>query len=266
MRRLTFLICVATLASLVLVAPVLAAAPANDTYADRAAIGSLPFQDSRDTSEATTDATDVEASAGCGAPPTDASVWYELVPAADAQILVSSDGSDYAVGIIAVTGSPGSFELQACGAGGVSISATAGVPIAILVFDYDGVGNGGNLELSVTLAPPPPQLDLTVASGGSVNPRTGVATVKGTIRCTGGDVFGKNFISIQLTQTVGRFRFSGDGFGDFACDGATHPWAFEVASSSGKFGGGKATVSVFAIACSFECAEAQVERTITLKR
>jgi hypothetical protein len=266
MRRLTFLLFVATLASLVLVAPVMAAAPTNDAYADRTAIGSLPFLDSRDTTEATTDATDAEAAAGCGAPATDASVWYELVPAADGLIMVSSDGSDYAVGIIAATGSPGSFELQACGPGGVNISGTAGVPIAILVFDYDGVGNGGNLELSVTLAPPPPTLELTVASSGSVNPRTGIATVKGTIRCTGGEEFGKNFISIQLSQTVGRFRFSGDGFGDFACDGAMHPWAFDVTSSSGKFAGGKATVSVYALACAFECAEAQIDRTITLKR
>ena len=266
MRRLTFLISVAILASLVLVGPVMAAAPANDTYADRAAIAALPFQDSRDTSEATTDATDAEANAGCGAPATDASVWYELVPAADGQILVASEASDYAVGIIAVTGSPGSFELQACGPGGVSISATAGVPIAILVFDYDGVGNGGNLELSVTTAPPPPQLDLTVAASGSFDARTGIATVKGTVTCTGGEEFGKNFISIQLTQTVGRVRLTGEGYGDFACDGATHPWAIDVSSSNGKFGGGRATVFVSAIACSFECAEAQADRTITLKK
>jgi hypothetical protein len=266
MRRLTFLIALVALSSLGLVGPVMAAAPTNDTYADRAAIGALPFHDSRDTSEATTDATDTEASAPCGAPPTDASVWYELVPGADAQLLVDSGGSDYAVGIIALAGSPGRFELLACGAGGVSVGATAGVPLTILVFDYDGVGNGGNLELSVTIAPPPPQLDLTVAAGGSFNARTGIATVKGTITCTGGDEFGKNFISIQLTQTVGRFRFNGEGFGEFVCDGATHAWAFEVASANGKYGGGKATVAVFAIACSFECAEASVNRTITLKR
>ena len=266
MRRLMFTLAVVGLSSLGLVGPVLAAAPTNDTYADRTTIGALPFQDSRDTSEATTDQTDAEANAGCGAPATDASVWYELVPAADAQILVASEGSDYAVGIIAVTGGPGSFELQGCGPGGVSISGTAGVPIAILVFDYDGVGNGGNLELSVTLAPPPPQLALTVDAAGTFNARTGIATVRGTIQCTGGEELGKNFISIQLTQTVGRFRFTGEGYGNFVCDGATHPWAFEVASASGKFSGGRATALVFAIACTFECAEAQADRTITLKR
>jgi hypothetical protein len=253
------------LASLALVGPVMAAAPTNDTYADRTAIGALPFQDSRDTSEATTDATDAEATAVCVPPAIDASVWYELVPSADAQILVSAE-ADYAVGIIALTGSPGSFEFQTCGAGGISVSATAGVPLTILVFDYDGVGNGGNLDLSVRLAPPPPQLALTVASSGGFNSRTGIATVRGTIQCTGGEEFGKNFISIQLSQSVGRFRFTGEGYGDFVCDGATHAWAIDVTSSSGKFSGGKATVLVYAIACTFDCAEAQADGTITLKR
>jgi hypothetical protein len=38
-----------------------------------------------------------------------------------------------------------------------------------------------------------------------------------------------------------------------------------MTSSSGKFAGGRATVSAYALARSFECAEAQVDRTITLK-
>jgi hypothetical protein len=261
-----FMLAMVGLCSLGLVGPVMAAAPTNDSYADRAAIAAIPFQDSRDTSEATTEEIDAEASADCGNPPTDASVWYELVPAADGRILVDAAGSNYAVGIIALIGSPGSFELLGCAAGSLSLDTTAGVPLTLLVFDFDGYGNGGDLELSVTMAPPPPHLDLTVAATGSFDARTGIATVRGTIRCTNGDEFGKNFVSIQLTQTVGRFRFTGEGFGEFVCDGATHAWAFQVASASGKFGGGKAAASVYAVACAFECAEAQAERTITLKR
>jgi hypothetical protein len=264
MKRLAFLVVVA-LCSLGLAAPVLAAAPSNDTYGSRLVIDALPFSHSLDTSEATTDALDVEANQ-CGAPFTDASVWYELVPDADAQIIIDTPGSDYATGIFVLTGSPGSFSLEACGAGGVIVGASTGVTLTILVFDYDGEGNGGNLELTASLVPPPPVVDLAVNPSGSFNSRTGVATIRGTVTCTSGIDGGKNFINVQLTQAVGRFKFSGEGFAEFACDGTAHAWAVEVSSANGKFGGGKATVLASAFACYFDCGEDTVERSVTLKK
>ena len=264
MKRLAFLVVVA-LCSLGLAAPVLAAAPLNDTYATRHVIDALPFSDSLDTSEATTDALDAEANS-CGAPFIDASVWYELVPESDAPILIDSQGSDYAVGIIVLTGTPGSFTLQACGATGVIVGAGAGVPLTILVFDYDGQGNGGNLSLTASLVPPPPVIDLTVNPAGSFNSRTGVATIRGLVTCSSGIDGGKNIINVQLSQTVGRFKFSGEGWTDFACDGTAHAWSVEVGAANGKFAGGKASVSAFAFACAFECGEATVERSVTLKK
>jgi hypothetical protein len=264
MKRLAFLVVVA-LCSLGLAAPVLAAAPTNDTYATRQLINALPFSDSLDTSEATTDALDAEANQ-CGAPFTDASVWYEFVPDSDTPIIIDSQGSDYAVGIIVLTGSPGSFTLEACGATGVIAAASAGVPLTILVFDYDGEGNGGNLELTASLVPPPPVVDLTVNPAGSFNSRTGLATIRGTITCTSGIDGGKNIISVQLTQTVGRFKFSGENWTEFACDGTAHSWSVDVGAASGKFGGGKAAVFASAFACSFDCGEDTVERTVTLKK
>jgi hypothetical protein len=264
MKRLAFLVVVA-LCSLGLAAPVLAAAPLNDTYATRQVINALPFSDSLDTSEATTDALDGEANE-CGAPFTDASVWYEFVPDADAQIIIDTQGSDYATGIFVMTGSPGSFTLQACGATGVTVGASAGVTLTILVFDYDGEGNGGNLELTVSLAPPPPIVDLAVDPSGSFNSRTGLATVRGTVTCTNGFEDGKNLISVQLTQAVGRFKFSGEGWTVFTCDGTAHAWAVDVGAANGKFGGGKATVFASAFACAFDCGEDTVERTVTLKK
>ena len=55
--------------------PVLAAAPSNDIYAGRTVITALPFADHIDTTEATTDADDVEA-ASCAPATAEASVWY----------------------------------------------------------------------------------------------------------------------------------------------------------------------------------------------
>src|SRR5215471_13636780 len=56
--------------------PALAAAPSNDTFAGAQVIGSLPFSTTEDTTQATTDADDTAANQFCGAPATDASVWY----------------------------------------------------------------------------------------------------------------------------------------------------------------------------------------------
>jgi hypothetical protein len=266
MRRLAVLTSVVAVMSLGLAGPALAATPGNDTYATRQVITSLPFTDSLDTSEATTDALDAEVSADCGAPFTDASVWYELVPDADGLVILDAYASDYAVGLIVLTGTPGSFTLEACSGGAVALPVSTGVTITLLVFDYDGVGNGGNLELTIDMAPPPPVLDLTVDSGGSFDSRTGLATIRGTITCTGGDVEGKNFIDVQLTQTVGRFRFNANGGTGFSCDGTTQAWAVELTSDSGNFGGGKASVVAFAFACTFDCAEDMVERVVTLRK
>jgi hypothetical protein len=266
MRRLAVLTGVVAIMSLGLAGPALAAAPGNDTYATRQSITSLPFTNSLDTSEATTDALDAEANAECGAPATDASVWYELIPDADAHVLLDANASDYAVGLIVLTGAPGSFTTQACGPGSVGLSVSAGVTLTVLVFDYDGVGNGGNLELTADTAPPPPVLDLTVDAKGSVDARTGLATVRGTITCSGGDESGKAFIDVRLTQVVGRFRFDANAGTGFICDGTTQGWSVELRSDSGKFAGGKASVVAFAFACTFDCAEDVVERVITLRK
>jgi hypothetical protein len=94
---------------------------------------------------------------------------------------------------------------------------------------------------------------------------TGSATITGVITCTGGLGLGK--ISVQLSQAVGRFKFSGEGGADFACDGTNQPWTAEVTSASGKFAGGKATVSVFAFACGLGgCSEDRVERAVMLRK
>jgi hypothetical protein len=237
MKRAVLMAIVVALASLGLASPVLAAAPGNDVYAGRSIIAALPYSDTLDTSEATSDDLDVALNLDCGAPATDASVWYEFTPSVDGQIAIDAFASDYTVGIIVVAGTPDAYQLL-----------------------------GGNLILSVTELPPPPVLELTVAAQGSVNQRTGVATVKGTITCTGGDESGKNFLEVQLTQIVGRFRIDGSGSTTFACNGLTEAWSVDVVSYNGVLGGGKAAVTVFAFSCSFDCGSAEVQRAVTLRR
>ncbi len=267
-KRLGLLISLVALLSLGLVVPVLAASPGNDVYAGRTTIATLPFSTSIDTTPASTDALDLEANAGCGAPAVDASVWFEYTPTVDGGVIFDPSASNYSAGLILLTGGPGSFTYQNCGEV-LGFSLSAGVTYTILAFDdqLDGTGIGGNLILSVFPAPPPPTIALTVNATGSFNPKAGSATIRGTITCSGGDEFGKNNINLQVTQTIGRFIFTADGWTDFVCDGTTRPWSVEVSSTTGKFGGGKATVSVFGFACgAFSCANTEVDRTVTLRR
>jgi hypothetical protein len=265
MTRRALPLVLAMMLSLTLAAPVLGAAPSNDTYAGRTVIGSLPFSESLDTSEATTDADDDELNAQCGAPQTDASVWYELTPTSDAVVLVDVSGSDYPAGVLVGTGSPGSFSIVACGPGGAGFEALAGETYAILVLDdqSDGGGNGGTLTISVDEAPPPPAIDVTINPTGTFS-LSGSATLSGTVVCDPGADFG--FIEVQLRQRAGRVFIDGFGGAEVVCDGTVHDWTAEVIGN-GLYKGGSATVTVFAGACNvFTCGDDFEQRTIKLHR
>jgi hypothetical protein len=266
MKRLAVFSSLLMMVSLAFAAPVLAAAPANDVYAGREAIAvgdSLTV----DTTEATTDADDIEMNV-CGAPAMDASVWYELTATSDGFIGIDVSTSSYSAGVFVATGSPGSFEVLACGPGAVAFEAVTGVTYAILAIDdqQDGSGNGGTLNIQVAELPPPPDVTLTVNKTGQFNSKTGSATISGTVTCTGGPAE-FSFIDVSVRQAVGRFFIDGFGFIEgFTCDGTTQPWSAEVFGQNGIFKGGKALTVSFALACgTFQCGEGFEERVVQLK-
>ena len=266
MKRLSIVLSLVVLFSLTLVTPALAAAPANDTYAGRTTIGGLPFSETIDTSEATTDADDAEWNATCGAPATDASVWYEWTADGDSILIADASGSDYTVGITVVTGAPGTFELVACGPDALAFEAIDGETYSIVAFDdqFDGAGNGGSLSLLVDVAPPPPVVDVTVDPVASFDAHTGSVTVTGTVTCTGTTDLG--FIDLQLRQRAGRVIINGYGFAEFVCDGTTQPWSAEVFGDNGLFRGGRAASVTFAVACGVvECGADVEEVTIRIR-
>ncbi len=244
----------------------LAAAPGNDTYGGRTVIGAIPFTDSLDTTEATTDSDDTDINANCGAPATDASVWYETTATADGGLAVDVSKSTYSAGAIVATGSPGNWNLVTCGPGAVAWMATAGTTYTVLVFDdqFDGGGNGGTLNLTIDVIPPPPTVDITVNRFAQFNSRTGTATVTGTAVCTGDPDF--TSVETRLSQEVGRFTVRGIGFSDILCDGTPRTWSVEVLPDNGKFAGVKAASVTFAFACGpFECGTDFEERTVQLR-
>jgi hypothetical protein len=243
----------------------LAAAPGNDTFGGATA-ATIGFSQQLDTTEATTDADDAQLNASCGAPATDASVWYSLA-GSDAGVVVDVSQSDYSAGVLVGVGTQGNLETVECGPGTVGFFASAGTTYYVLAIDdqNDGGGNGGSLSISFNAAPPPPTVDITVNRYGKVKPKTGVATISGTYTCTDGDfidVFG------DARQRAGRIIIAGSfEFVDFdTCDDAPHAWAADVFPDNGRFVGGKAMTVTFAFACgSFECADGFVEQTVRLR-
>jgi hypothetical protein len=222
-------------------AAVLAAAPSNNIWAGRTVIGSLPFSDTVDTTEATVGAQDPLINANCGAPATDASVWYELTATSDANLTVDVSKSDYSAGVIVATGSPNNWSIVTCGPGLVIFGASTGETYTILAFDdqSDGIGNGGTLIFSVT---PPPVLHLTVDPLGTINASTGMVTVTGTLSCS---LPAEVQMYGEVRQKAGRQYIFGNTFNDESCQDVLS-WSATTDFVSGVFVGGKATVHMFA--------------------
>lgn len=267
MKRLAILSSLLMMVSLAMAAPVLAA-PINDTYAGSQSVA-LGTTVTENTTEATTDADDVEMNPPeCGAPATDASVWFHMTPTSDGFVGIDVSESDYSAGLIVATGSPSSFSFVTCGPGAVVFEGVTGETYTILAFDdqEDGAGNGGTLKLQVVEVPPPPEVSLTVNKTGRFDSKTGAAIISGTVTCTNGPA-DFSFIDIFVRQVVGRFFI--DGFGSvegFTCDGTTQPWSAEVLGQNGIFKGGKALSVTFAFACGpFLCGEAFEEHIVQLK-
>ncbi len=243
---------------------IMAAAPANDTIGGATSV-TIAYSETLDTTEATTDADDAQLNTNCGAPATDASVWYTL-EGTGLGVVVDVSASDYTAGVIIGTGTPGALNLVACGPDGVFFFAEAGTTYYILAFDDqgDGGGNGGTLEISITDAPPPPSVDFSVNPRGQFNSKTGTATISGQYTCTSGD-----FIEVYVDayQRVGRGYVVGyGGFFDYeTCDGQPRAWSAEVFPQFGIFKGGKTLTATISFSCNnFDCASGYVEQTIQL--
>jgi Family of unknown function (DUF6299) len=244
----------------------LAAPPTNDTFPNAAPVAA-GFSEVLDTTEATTDSDDAQLNESCGAPATDASVWYVL-QGTDQGVVIDVSQSNYSAGVLVGTGTQGNLQTVACGPGTVGFFAAAGTTYYVLAIDdqADEGGNGGLLNISFNEAPPPPTVDLTVNRFGTVKARTGVATISGTYTCTNADFIQT---SVDARQNVGRF-FTILGGGSFfdsgTCDGELHRWSADVFPQSGKFGGGKAMTVTFAFSCGpFQCADGFVEQTVQLR-
>jgi hypothetical protein len=266
MKLLRSILSAATAGALLL--PVMAtaasAAPApNDTAATATVVSSLPTTISQDTTGATTDATDAALNANCGAPFTNASVWFTYTAATDGGVVADMSASSYSGGFMVTEGDPAGGALVACGPTTVGFSTTAGQTYYVVAFS-DTTTVGGQLEVTFDVAPPAPEVTFTLNPKGTAY-KDGSAKLTGTYSCTNADDFFSD-IEGTLTQRVGRVKISGFFFvNPLQCDGATHTWEAVVVSDTGLFRGGKGATVAFAYACGlFECSLGYTEQTVQL--
>jgi hypothetical protein len=225
----------------------LAAAPSNDVFTGSTLV-TLGFSETRDTSEATTDATDAELLQTCDAPAANASVWYAL-DGTGSRVLVDTSASDYTTGLIVVAGSPGNFTPVTCGASAVAFDTEVGVRYAVLVFDLEGDGsNGGMLTIAVRESLQP-ELVFDVDRDGSIDPRCRDATLTGSYTCTAGTDFS---IFVNASQRDGRSTVAGSGEFLGRCDGTLQRWSVVVAAEQGMFTTGKLNTTSFGVASTID--------------
>jgi HYR domain-containing protein len=108
----------------------------------------------------------------------------------------------------------------------------------------------------------PLQLDVSVSGQGTVDSRTGVATVSGTVACS-------RPISLDLSGTLrqlfaGRVYVSGPLSLHVDCAAPSTRWSATVTGDNGHFAGGSATLSVSAFGCELSCHSAATSATIRL--
>jgi hypothetical protein len=226
-----------------------AAAPTNDDFNTAVVISTLPFSTTLSTIEATTAADDPDC-AGTG--PT---VWYRFTPTTNIRITANTFGSNYDTTLSVYTGTRGTLNQIACNddfnsvQSQVTFDARAGVTYSFMVGAFAS-GPGGNLVFSVAEAPPlPPPLtiDVTIDRIDSVDRRTGVATIHGTVTCSREAAIQ---LSGDLREKVARINvIHGFAFSGTQCVGRT-PWSLTVPSDNPNliFTTGPASASVFASA------------------
>lgn len=260
--------CVSTAAALMLV-PALAVsahaatAPSNDTLSGATLITSLPTTITEDTSGATTDALDTSLNANCGAPATNASVWFQYTDTTGEGFVATMANSSYSGGFIVTEGAPSQGNLVACGPTTVGVHTTPGATYYVLAFSDTSV-NGGHLEVTFDKAPPMPQIAVS-ADPRAVAYKDGSAQLTGTYTCSNADGWSSE-LDGTLTQRVGRMKIVGSFFVyPLVCDGGSHPWSGQVFSDNGLFRGGKAASVTFGFACgTLDCSMGYAEQVVQL--
>lgn len=208
--------------------------PANDDFDQAIQVGSLPFEHTQDTSEASTVADDPSCIRKLR------TVWFEITPSRDDLaksnvVAVSTAGSDYATTVSVYTGARGALQQVSCGGRQTRFAAEAGQTYFVMVGSQ--TIDGGSLRLTMTNVPPPPppaNLKLRVNRTGFTSTLTGDAAVQGEITCSK-----ETRVTVGLTLRQRGAR--ADSSDRFVCQNKKIAWSV---SASGNFEKGEAAAQV----------------------
>jgi hypothetical protein len=240
--------------------PASAAPPPNDESGGAVAI-SLGDHVTQDTTEATTNAGDATLNANCGAPATNASVWYQYTSDGDRRVALDMSSSSYSGGLMVFKGTPTANSLIACGPGAVGLHARPGKTYFIMAFSDTEV-NGGTLVLSLENAPTP-RVHVSVAKHG-VAFHGGAARIHGSYYCKHADSF-NSFLGAFLFQRAGRLKIQGEGDTTVRCNGKRHHWSARIVSPIGTYAKGHAVAKVQVFACGLiQCRQDRAKRDMNL--
>jgi hypothetical protein len=227
-----------------------AAPPGNDEVGGAVVIN-LGDRLTEDTTQATTNSGDDALNANCGAPFTNASVWYQFTPATTTPVVFDVTESDYSAGLMVFKGTPTADSLVTCGPGIVGLRAQGGQTYYVMAFSDTAV-NGGNLVLSLKKAPTPRAHVALSKRGLAFHGGAGAARIHGTYSCKHDEGF--SGLHAHLTQRAGRLKIKGDAFTGVQCDGQRHRWSAKVVSPVGTYAAGRAVGKVRIDVCGFlEC-------------
>jgi hypothetical protein len=218
--------------------------PANDDITNSTVIPSLPFTDAVDMTTATTASDDPD----CGAP----TLWYSFTAPSDMGVGVNLqlDTLRELPHASVYSGTPGNLSQITCYSWSdvedMNFAAAAGTTYYIMVagpvFRFDPF-----IDLTFYETTLPPHVGIAVDDTSTVNPKTGVANVSGTIACSPVNKEGLvTSLTVEgvLSQKVGRQTFQASFALTGTCSAPLIPWTATATSSQGLFVGGKATVSV----------------------
>lgn len=219
------------------------AAPPNNDMPGGAVALTLGQTYSEDTTQATTGSLDAKMNGLCGAPFTNASVWFTYTPTESGTFLLDMSASSYTGGFMIFANKVDLQQFRGCGPETIAGNAVAGKKYIIVAFS-DTATNGGDLEVSLQPGPPPPTGTVTINPDGKAY-SNGDAQISGTMTCANADGgYAENYGT--LTQIWKRLKITGfyDQFNDpSVCDGTSHAWKTRISSDNGLYANGNASVT-----------------------
>ena len=233
MKRRTIAVLLAIVAVMLMPTAAVAAPPSNDDKVDAKAVPTLPFSETLNTEEATTEADEPESCAG------ERSVWYRITSDTDGGVVASTQGSNYSTSISVYEGSLSALTSVTCDyhTRSVSFEVEKGHTYFVRV---SGIGYTQPPKYDLTFSlRRQPTVTALLDDRSWVALRNGKATFTGTATCVPAVQLQ---ISVQVRQDVPGGVAEGSNQGYVACDEAT-PWQVTV-DSSRDFRAGKVKPNV----------------------